>query len=477
MDRAKSIADRLLPGNIRTGAAFKGALLSAAIVLVMLGATGTAAFYYVQSTMIGVLQSQIRQEQLLFNAILQDSGPVALQSALSQLEAFDDAANPRAAALFDRSGARLAGNISTAPDVLGWSREVLTLGHRTESGRYRTYGRHPFYVTTATLSGTTLVVGRSLDLVETTEQTLLRALLLSGALVLAAILTTGYLISRQSLRKLQGMEGALDRVSQGDMGARLDVSQGNDQIDRISRRMNTHLDRLSTLMTSTRASAAAIAHDLKTPLARAYLGLEEAGRAIDAGRDPRAALESSQDDLAQLNATFDTILRILRIEAQGSGPGLVPLDLWPLVADLADTFRAVADDKGQILTLTPEAPTGFRVAGDAAMLTQMLVNLLQNAVTHTPAGTVLTLTLAPQDNGVSLTLTDTGPGILPSERERLFDPFVRGSAPRGDMAGETGSGLGLALAKAVADRHNASIVLADNAPGLRVTVTFPPLPA
>ncbi|KMK66933.1 HAMP domain-containing sensor histidine kinase [Puniceibacterium sp. IMCC21224] len=471
MARVRSLSARLLPGNVLSGAAFKGALLSAGIVLVVLGATGASAYFYVQSTMIGVLQSQIRQEQLLFNAILQDSGPAALRSALTRLEAFDDAASPRAAALFDRTGARLAGNISTAPDVLGWSREVLTMGHRTESGRYQTYGRQPYYITSMALSGTTLVVGRSLDLVETTEQTLLRALLLSGALVLVAILTTGYLISRQSLRKLQGMEVTLDQVSQGNMAARLTVSPDNDQIDRISRRMNTHLDRLSKLMTSTRASAAAIAHDLKTPLARAYLGLEEATRALDAGRDPRAALDSSQEDLASLNTTFETILRILRIEAHGSDKGVTPMDLGPLVADLAETFRAVAEDNNQTLTLTPAIPTKFMVAGDAQMLTQMLVNLLQNAVTHTPPGAALTVALTRDTGAVTLTVSDNGPGIPPDDRERVFDPFFRGSAPRSD----TGSGLGLALAKAVADRHNATIALSDNAPGLCVTVTFPAL--
>ena len=113
------------------------------------------------------------------------------------------------------------------------------------------------------------------------------------------ILLIGYAASHESLRKLRALETTLDRVSRGDDAARVPVQGDGDQIDRIARRVNAHLDRLSGLMTTTRATAAAIAHDLKTPLSRAQLALQSARGLIENGRDAQDSLERIETELGR----------------------------------------------------------------------------------------------------------------------------------------------------------------------------------
>jgi signal transduction histidine kinase len=257
-------------------------------------------------------------------------------------------------------------------------------------------------------------------------------------------------------------------VSEGDTLARLTVTADNDQIDRVARAMNLHLDRLGVLIATTRASAAAIAHDLRTPLSRAFLVLDRAQTALEAGLDPRPAIEGVEAELTRLNSICDTILRISRLEASKGGGGLGPVALAPLLADLTETFAVLAEERGQILTLAP-VPEALEIRGDAAMLSQLMANLLQNATNHCPAGARIGLGVTPLRRGVVLWVVDDAPGIAPEEREKVFAPFY--SIDPNRTGG--GNGLGLALVKAIADRLGAKIALGDAAPGLRVEVEFP----
>jgi signal transduction histidine kinase len=145
------------------------------------------------------------------------------------------------------------------------------------------------------------------------------------------------------------------------------------------------------------------------------------------------------------------------------------VDLVALVKDLAETFEVVAEESGQSFKLVlPEGDTLFQ-RGDLGMLTQMLANLLQNAVNHGPPGNCICLALLDDPAGPILEVSDTGPGIPEADRARVFDAFYRAELSRSTP----GNGLGLTLVKSVADRHGARITLSDNAPGLRLSVQFP----
>lgn len=447
--------------SVLSGSAFRAAIYAALAVVLALLLTGVATYTYVQRTQKAELDRQIQGEELLLREIYDGGGLGALINTLEQIN--DPAApSPRAIGLFDPHGAQLAGNVSILVQPGGSLRLALTTSDpRAQQATY--------YLTSTQFDDVTLVIGHDITLIAATERTLVLAFSVAGSALAAIILLIGYAASRTSLHKLEVLDRTMDLVSQGDTQIRLPISGANDQFDRISERVNMHLDRLSSLMVSTKTTAAAIAHDLRTPLSRAFLSLQSATQQLDKGQDPRAAIEGTERELSRLGRIFDAILRISRIETKGDQTEAVRLNLHPLLADLVETFAPVAEEKGQTLTLLP-GPTEANVLGDERMLRQMFVNLIQNAITHCPGAATITLGLQQTGQAIVAQISDNGPGIPAAQRADVFEPFYRLDANRTTE----GSGMGLALVRAIADRHKIVIALSDNAPGLQVTLTFPP---
>ena len=170
-----------------------------------------------------------------------------------------------------------------------------------------------------------------------------------------------------------------------------------------------------------------------------------------------AALEEAE----RLSGIFDTIMRVARIEAAQGTDGFEDVDLGALVEDLAETFGPVIEDAGK--TLVIDADAGGKVSADPQMLVQAMANLIQNALVY--GGEEITLSAREGAVGVA----DNGPGVDPGQYDEIIKPLVRLDATRQSE----GSGLGLALVRAVADRHGAKLQLSPNAPsGLRVALKF-----
>ncbi|MCB2111040.1 MAG: HAMP domain-containing histidine kinase [Defluviimonas sp.] len=450
-------------GDILSGDAFAAVLRSAIAFLAVLVLMGWAAVSYMERKLVAELGAEVRAQWDILAADHDAQGPdhvVATIGTLPRLHAPGRAAF----AIFDADHRKLAGNVMTRP--AGQGLQVGPLDHETPPAAG---DASDFVYYSGDLDGRTLVVGQRLDLVSHTRTLILRALAITGFAVILLMLAFGYVLSRESLTRLREIEATLDKAAEGDIAARIPENGGKTQIDRVARQMNQHLDRLSRLMTTTRDTAAAVAHDLKSPLSRAYLGLGRALDRIDAGEDPRAEIEDTQGELGQMRAMFDTYLQLARIESGADGARFHRVDLGPLCDDLADTYRPVAEDAGQSLDYTQDGGGGSEVEGDAGMLLQMIVNLLQNAVTHGGPGNRIELRLDRADGQVRLSVTDSGPGIPPAARDAVFEPFRRLDPSRS----RPGSGLGLALVRAIAERHGAAITLGDNDPGLRVEVVFP----
>jgi signal transduction histidine kinase len=459
----------MVRADITSGAAFKAALRGTLLLFVVLTASGLGAYNYLKAEMINNLRDQIHEDETALTDIYSLDGKDGL------VEAIDGLRHPlptkiRLLGLFDAEGNPLAGNLSIHDEREGWFETTVP----SQATPTVATGRQPssrFLVKGTRLGDLTLLVGLNMTAVEAKEREMILAFTAVGVVVGAAFLVIGYAGSLTSMRKLQHMAAVLDRVSQGESGTRLDVSFDNDQIDRVARAMNLHLDRLTTLMATTKASAAAIAHDLRTPLSRAFLAVDKAQMLLDRGDDPVEALEEIESELSRLRAIFDVILRISRLDQAQEAPPLAPLDVAPLLADLAETFAILAEDRGQTLIFDP-VPHGLTVQSDGPMLSQMLANLIQNAINHCHEGTLIRL--AAEDAGpvVRLIVADSGPGIPESERGKVFDLFysVDPNRSRG------GNGLGLALVRAIAERLGARISLNDNNPGLRVEIDVPKPP-
>ena len=296
---------------------------------------------------------------------------------------------------------------------------------------------------------------------------------LGGALGITLVLGLlgGLVMSRRMLRRVDAVRETGQRIVRGDLSRRLPVTGVGDEFDRLSLTVNEMLDEIETLMTGLRTVTDSVAHDLRSPLTRLKSRLELALREESGdGQGHRAALERAIAETDGILRTFAVLMEIARTESGKAGIAMEPVSLRALVADMVELYAPLAKEKG--LAMEAALDEAGAVAGHGQFLSQLVANLLDNALAYTPEGGKIAIALAQEPTGAArLRVEDSGPGIPPEERERVLQRFVRldTSRPSG------GSGLGLSLVAGVASLHRAQLAL-DESPlgGLRVSVTFPP---
>jgi len=301
--------------------------------------------------------------------------------------------------------------------------------------------------------GEPVLIAVPLDASEDALELLGNALWSTAGVVLVLVLVIGLGAGFLVQRRLARITGVLDRLATGDLEARIGVTRSSDDLDDLAGQIDRTAHELERLVAQTRNLSASIAHDLRTPLARLRAQLES----LPDGEERGAALEEAE----RLSGIFDTIMRVARIEAAHGTEGFEQVDLNALVEEVAEIYGPVVEDTGKSLVLS--AISGESVLADRSMLIQALANLIQNALVH--GGPDITLFACGSEIGVS----DNGPGVDPDLFDEIIKPMVRLDAARESE----GSGLGLALVRAVADRHTAILELSSAQPsGLRVALNF-----
>ena len=444
--------------SLITGEPFKAAIRVWVVFIIIYALSGFILVRAVETTLRAELVSQNHAETVLLQDIYRTKGRRGLVQALRDLERNIQIPD-HTAGLFDENGISLTGPISVLPNFVGVERREL---HTLTQGRIR----GQYFLNVRRIDTLTLVIGRNGQIVDKAEHRLNVGLVLFGLVLSLVILTFGLWASRTSLRRLEGMEQALRQVSGGDLEARLPVHQRNDQFDRIAVQMNQNLDRLERLMGGMKSTASAIAHDLKTPLTHVQIALMEAADNAEAQRDPLPKIETALDEVEALNSIFETVLRISRIQANSDQSRFEQVDLWQLAEKLRDFMQPAIEERHQTINCTGSS---VKVHADAAMIQQLLVNLIQNASLHSSERTQITLKVQQVDGAAILAVCDTGPGIPEQDIDKVLDPFVRLDSAR--TGG--GSGLGLALVQAIAEHHSASLSLRNWDPVLQVELRFP----
>jgi signal transduction histidine kinase len=261
----------------------------------------------------------------------------------------------------------------------------------------------------------------------------------------------------------------------GDLGGRLPVAGSGDELDRLSESLNLMLARIEQLMAAMREVSDNIAHDLKTPLNRLRNRVEAALREPYGEPVYREALERTIEEADSLIKTFNALLSIARIEAGAGGENRERLDVASLLCDVAELYEPVAEERGLVLKAEAKGPVFVRA--DRQLLGQAIANLIDNALKYGTAeangaggkAPDVEVTATERGDVVEIAVTDRGPGVPASDRERVLERFVRLEESRS----EPGSGLGLSLVAAVARLHGGRLRLEDNAPGLRVVLALP----
>lgn len=312
-----------------------------------------------------------------------------------------------------------------------------------------------------------LWVGHDIETLHELRERLAVAVGLGLLLTVAAALIGGLLMARQVSRHVEAMERAAAAIMEGDLSQRLPLRGTGDEFDRLAGRLNRMLDRIERLMDSLRQVSSDVAHDLRTPLTRLRQRLEHARRTARTAEQWTMAVDGAIDDVDELLATFDALLRIAEVESGRRRAAFGTVDLSALADELVETYRPLAEESAR--PFEADVAPDVRVHGDRALLAQLLVNLIENALRHTPPGTPVGLALRREDGEVTVTVWDHGPGIPPEERDKVRQRFYRLDRSRSTP----GSGLGLALADAVARLHGGRLDLEDNRPGLRAVVHLP----
>ena len=233
--------------------------------------------------------------------------------------------------------------------------------------------------------------------------------------------------------------------------------------------LNDLLSRLKVALSAQRAFVADAAHELRTPLTALQLQLQLVERAESAG-EREAAIGQLKSGLQRATHAVQQLLTLARQEPGAVEYRLAPVSLADLVRNSVVAHARLAEAKTIDLGVT-EIDEAAVVSGDADALRILLDNLLDNALRYSPAGGQVDVSCGQQDGHFFLTVADSGEGIPPNERERVFDRFYRRGG-EGDGV-STGSGLGLSIVRMIAERHGARVTLADSeAGGLLVRVGF-----
>jgi signal transduction histidine kinase len=311
----------------------------------------------------------------------------------------------------------------------------------------------------------TVVVAGLLDDVRDSSAALVRALAVGvplAALVLAALVW--WAVGR-ALRPVEHLRREVEAIGGSDLSRRVAEPEEPEEIGRLARTMNAMLARVQSAGERQRRFVDDASHELRSPLARIRAELE-VDRAHPGSADPARTADTLLTETRTMQQLVDDLLLLARADSNGAPDHRRPLDLDGLVEQAAARRRAA----GAVVDTTGVRPV--QVAGRAAELDRAVGNLLDNAVRHARSRVVVTLTEDPGGTAL-LTVADDGPGVPDADADRVFERFVRLDAAR--SAGD-GVGLGLAIARDVAERHGGTLALArrdPSSPGARFVLTLP----
>jgi signal transduction histidine kinase len=361
------------------------------------------------------------------------------------------------------AGARVTGNLSQWPPVTD-----TPLGRLLDRQVIRA-GRPSFarLIVRTMPQGGYLYVGRDLSEQRAIRDLVLRALEVAAASSLVLVFLGGWLLKRQIENGIGGIRRTAREIEAGNLDRRIAVS-GDDEFARLGVDINRMLDRIEQLMSGVRHVSNAIAHDLRTPLARIRARLDETltrtptvPALADAGR---LAIEGIDDLILLLNK----LLQIAEAESGMRIESFAQVDLTQVVRDMIELYAATAEQAHVILAASNENPVWAR--GDRDLLASAVASLIDNAIKYAGGGSRVELAAESTSDHVSIVVRDNGPGVPEEELPKLTARFYRLDRSRHQPC----NGLGLAIVAAIASLHNGKLQLANAYPGLRVAILLPP---
>ncbi len=261
----------------------------------------------------------------------------------------------------------------------------------------------------------------------------------------------GSFLAYRALRPLRSLIQTIRSVSTGRMDARVPTSHTRDELDELVVLFNSMLEKIETLIKGMHGSLDAVAHDLRTPLARLRGTAEMALRSEQSKDASREALADCVEEADRILTMLNTLMDISEAETGAMNLHLEEMNVSVLIKDTVDLYAHVAEDKQ--VSLNSSSPNDLFFTADANRMRQVMANLMDNAVKYTPSGGRIDLEAFRRDHQAVITVKDTGIGISSEDAPRIWNRLYRGDQSRS----QRGLGLGLSLVKAVVQAHNGSI--------------------
>lgn len=256
------------------------------------------------------------------------------------------------------------------------------------------------------------------------------------------------------------------RASEGDLAVRIapEVGHRYDEIGALAQQYDAMAEKINGLLARQKRLFHDVSHELRSPLARMEVAVAIASKNPE--RSPEL-LKRIEKDVHTLDALVEELLTFARLDDNAPMP-FEDTDAALLLEDIVDNVRFEGSAKKIDVTLTSPAHAVLRLHTDS--FARAVENILRNALRYTPEGGTVDVVVAASEKAFTVSVTDEGPGMKPEELDKLFLPFVRGSAE----ATGSGFGLGLAIAKRAVERHGGTLTAQNVAPhGLKMTITIP----
>ncbi|MGJ8544203.1 MAG: sensor histidine kinase [Sulfitobacter sp.] len=357
-------------------------------------------------------------------------------------------------------GGRIFGNAAIARDAEGYHVVSIIDGQTRIEGDY--------LALTARLYGGQLTIARSRAELDALGSAFLGVLWISLLPTVLIALGGGLYLARRSKRHVETIAGTLDQLTGGDLAARVTPGpRWSDDLLQIGQKINRMAGAQERVVTSLREVSTDIAHDLKTPIQRVSLQLDELIGALDPASPAHDLASRAQSELRGIASVFQSLLQLAQVDAGEAEQHFAPVDLAKLAQTMVEVHESAASAQGQTLHFSANGPAVLR--GEKNLLGQMLSNLIENAVRHAGQGAAITVALTAAPRAVTLSVTDTGPGIPAPERAKVLGRLYRLDRSRATP----GHGLGLSLVDSIARLHGAALTLQDAAPGLHAELHFP----
>lgn len=287
-----------------------------------------------------------------------------------------------------------------------------------------------------------------------------------GATVLLATLF-GVSYSRRIRRRVGSFAATCESIMAGDLSRRLPVEAAHDEFDELGAAVNRMLERIEQQTDVLRTTFDSAAHDLRGPLYRARVRIEETLQHEGLNDSSRETMEATLAELERVQRTLGTLLQIAQAEGRGRAVPTQEVNLATLARELVELYTPEAGERS--VALSYRGVDAATIRGNRQLLAQALVNLIENAIKYVPSGGSIEVSVDREHDAVVLVVADNGPGIPAEDRQGILQPFVRLDRDREQV----GSGLGLSLVATVMRLHRASIELLDNEPGLLVRCKLP----